>query len=238
MNAPFVARGDLLYLWHPDTEFVFSGYGLAVESGRSDLLFGRLMVDRPRPVSAAWLIQVKAAFGGFDLFEMTVTHERGIACQMRIEEDSQPYIRPLDMPVSEAIRQALMSLLLQPPQPRFVMAWRPDLALWTSTFDERPSSANGAQAPGYPLFPLGEVVATPGALDALDEANQTPIEFLARHVAGDWGELPPEDLRENARALERGNRLFSSYKLNDGTKMWIITEWDRSVTTLLLPLEY
>ena len=238
MNAPSVARGDLLYLWHPGTDFIFSAYGLAVESGRSDLLFGRLLVDRPRPVSAAWLLQVKAAFGGFDLFEMTVTHERGIACQMRIEEDSLPYVRPLDMPISEAIRQALLVLLLQPPQPRFVMTWRPDLALWTSTFDEPLPSENGVPAPGYPLFPLGEVVATPGALDALSEVNQTPIEFLARHVAGDWGDLVAEDLRENAHALKYGNRIFSSYKLNDGTKMWIITEWDRSVTTLLLPMEY
>jgi len=89
-----------------------------------------------------------------------------------------------------------------------------------------------------PLFALGQIVATPGALYALETAGQAPHEFLLRHVTGDWGNLPPEDIQENERSLQVGNRLFSSYKLSDGTKMWIITEWDRSVTTLLLPLEY
>lgn len=89
-----------------------------------------------------------------------------------------------------------------------------------------------------PLFDLGQVVATPGALQALVEANQKPSEFLRRHVTGDWAELPEEDQQENIRSLEFGNRIFSSYKLATGEKLWIITEWDRSVTTLLLPNEY
>jgi hypothetical protein len=82
------------------------------------------------------------------------------------------------------------------------------------------------------------VVATPGALDALETAGQAPFEFLLRHVTGDWGNLPPEDIEENERALQVGNRLFSAYNLADGTRLWLITEWDRSVTTLLLPREY
>ena len=89
-----------------------------------------------------------------------------------------------------------------------------------------------------PLFPLGQVVATPGALAALETAGQTPHEFLTRHITGDWGTLPEEDIAENERALKHGNRLFSGYNLSDGTRLWIITEWDRSVTTLLLPSEY
>jgi hypothetical protein len=87
-------------------------------------------------------------------------------------------------------------------------------------------------------FPLGRVVATPGCLIALAEAGQTPQEFLARHEVGDWGELDGEDRRENDRSLANGCRLLSAYYLREGTKIWIITEADRSATTLLLPSEY
>lgn len=89
-----------------------------------------------------------------------------------------------------------------------------------------------------PHFALGQVVSTPGALSALLIANQTPFEFLARHVAGDWGELDPHDVQENEAALERGGRLLSRYQTTQGVVIWIITEWDRSATTLLLPAEY
>lgn len=88
------------------------------------------------------------------------------------------------------------------------------------------------------LFSLGQVVATPGALAALEEAGQHPFVFLSRHVSGDWGNLVAEDKEENQRALEHGNRIFSSYLTAKNTKIWVITEWDRSVTTLLLPSEY
>jgi len=72
----------------------------------------------------------------------------------------------------------------------------------------------------------------------LIEAGHTPFEFLDRHVCGDWGELPPEDAAANEQALLVGARLFSAYTLRDGTRLWIITEHDRSATTLLLPQEY
>ena len=88
------------------------------------------------------------------------------------------------------------------------------------------------------LFALGRVVATPGALDALQAAGQGPGALLARHVRGDWGELCEEDRQENAAALKHGFRLLSAYTLKDGVRLWIITEADRSVTTLLLPSEY
>src|SRR5229473_925520 len=95
------------------------------------------------------------------------------------------------------------------------------------------------QTKQQPLFPLGQIVATPGALAALGKAGQTPLEFLAWHVRGDWGELCEEDHKENQLSLERGFRLLSSYRTSSGdTKVWVITEADRSVTTLLLPEEY
>jgi hypothetical protein len=85
---------------------------------------------------------------------------------------------------------------------------------------------------------LGQLLLTPGASDALLVAAQLPAEFLLRHQHGDWGDLCAEDRQENERALRRGGRLLSSYRTRLDAKLWIITEWDRSATTLLLPDEY
>lgn len=87
-------------------------------------------------------------------------------------------------------------------------------------------------------FELGQVVMTPGTSETLLTAQQAPPEFLLRHKHGDWGDLCAEDARENARSLRLGNRLLSSYQTRTEEKLWIITEWDRSATTLLLPEEY
>lgn len=88
------------------------------------------------------------------------------------------------------------------------------------------------------LLPLGRIVATPGALAALERANESPALFLARHAQGVWGELDREDIAENDYSLTHGFRLLSSYTTAVGEKLWIITEADRSATTLLLPEEY
>jgi hypothetical protein len=88
------------------------------------------------------------------------------------------------------------------------------------------------------LFPLGRLAATPGAIDALQRANQHAFEFVARHARGDWSELDEHDTRENQFSLEHGFRVVSNYKTRAGEVLWIITEADRSVTTLLLPDEY
>ncbi len=89
-------------------------------------------------------------------------------------------------------------------------------------------------------FELGSVYATPGALGAIEEAGQTPGEFLQRHLSGDWGELDAHDRRLNDAAVRSGeDRIFSAYLLGDGvTNIWIITERDRSSTTILTPDEY
>jgi len=118
-----------------------------------------------------------------------------------------------------------------------------------------------------PLFPLGQLVATPGALHLLALVGISPHTLLQRHVCGDWGELDDTDRSENELALIHGLRIFSSYSLSrpvdaagdtgrgtatdvssdphaaiaapvDGGKLWIITEADRSATILLLPSEY
>ena len=87
-------------------------------------------------------------------------------------------------------------------------------------------------------FPFGQLVATPGALDALERTGQSPLEFLGRHASGDWGEVCEADKKENDFSVRNGFRLLSAYRLRDGTKLWIITEADRSATTILLPEEY
>ena len=92
--------------------------------------------------------------------------------------------------------------------------------------------------PTIPLFPAGQIVATPGALALLEQAKKSPLEFLSRHLRGDWGELCADDKTENELSLKHGYCLMSSYQVTDREKLWIITEADRSVTTLLLPTEY
>ena len=89
-----------------------------------------------------------------------------------------------------------------------------------------------------PRFPLGRVLATPKALAVLEDHGITPASLLGRHVRGDSGELCEEDVEANWAALRAGLRLLSSYRLGDGETVWIITEADRSATTLLLPDDY
>jgi hypothetical protein len=89
-----------------------------------------------------------------------------------------------------------------------------------------------------PRFPLGQTCATPRALEALSHAGQDAAQFLRRHQSGDWGDLSEEGKQENDFSVDKNLRIFSAYRLSDGTKIWIITEADRSVTTVLLPSEY
>jgi len=90
---------------------------------------------------------------------------------------------------------------------------------------------------------LGQIVATPAALAAIEASGQNPSEFLARHANKDWGELDDEDERLNDEAVQDGSRILSAYHTSDGTKIWIITDAEgddgqRACTTVLLPEEY
>ncbi len=88
-------------------------------------------------------------------------------------------------------------------------------------------------------FELGSVYVTPGALAAIEEAEQTPGDFIQRHLRNDWGELDEHDSGLNDAAARTGeDRILSAYRTNTGAKIWCITEWDRSSTTVLLPEEY
>jgi hypothetical protein len=87
------------------------------------------------------------------------------------------------------------------------------------------------------FLPLGRVVATPGAIRLLLEAGEHPFDYLARHATGDWGDLDEQDREENELSLVHGWRVVSFYSVGDKC-IWVITEADRSVTTILLPEEY
>jgi len=94
-----------------------------------------------------------------------------------------------------------------------------------------------------PKFNLGQVVATPGALEALEESGQTPQFFLEKHASGDWGSLDEQDKQANDQALIDGSRLLSAYKTLKGERLWIITEaaddqGHRVSTTILKSSEY
>ncbi len=91
---------------------------------------------------------------------------------------------------------------------------------------------------GEPRFELGQIVATPGALEALAAADINPAHYLSRHVRGDWAQMDPEDRAENEFSIDHELRILSAYTLPTGVKIWIITEADRSATTILLPSEY
>lgn len=88
------------------------------------------------------------------------------------------------------------------------------------------------------IFPLGKVIASDGAFDTLLGLNINPKELLERHMSCDWGDVCEEDRHLNNIAVVRAERILSAYRLPNGDKVWVITEWDRSETTMLLPEEY
>jgi hypothetical protein len=89
-----------------------------------------------------------------------------------------------------------------------------------------------------PKFSLGQIVATPGAIRALEESGQTPQFFLDRHVQGDWGVVDEADKTLNDQALANGERLLSAYRTLGNVRLWVITEANRASTCVLLPEEY
>jgi hypothetical protein len=222
---PASPGSGLHYLWHPGTRDRFSGYGLIIAPWR---LIGIIMVDRPTVADPAWLAEIEHTFGSYQLTAMTQTGERGILCQMVVAEDSRPYIRRLVHPQNPALRSALRPLRGHPPAVTLAVRWEAARGSWVSAIVR----------PFQPKFPLGQLVATPGALAAFAESGHSPLEFVRRHQEGDWGEVPEEDRQENEFSVAQGFRLLSAYTLRTGIRIWIITEPDRSATTILLPEEY
>ena len=103
------------------------------------------------------------------------------------------------------------------------------------------SSAANQPKPGHARFPLGKLAATPGALDLLDRYQVNLFDLLGRHARGDWGDVCPEDARANDQAHIHGGRLLSSYTVAPGnpeSRLWLLSEQDRSATTAIMPSEY
>ena len=216
---------ELRFLWHPGTTDIFSGYGLVVAPAH---LVGLLMVDRPEPVDLGWLAMIEQAFGSYQLTAMTQGSERGLVCQMRIAEASIEHLRVLPHPDIEALCNALRPLQEAMPVVTLHLTWSTDNRCWISRIME----------PRVPLFSLGMVVGTPGAAQALEAAGQSRQAFLDRHSHGDWGDVPDADKQENDFSLTYGFRILSSYTTTAGERIWVLTEADRSATTILLPEEY
>lgn len=98
--------------------------------------------------------------------------------------------------------------------------------------------AQNPQPRRSPLFPLGRLVATPGALAALEKAGESPMTFIRRHVTGDWGTVCAGDKQLNDASVKDGTRILSAYETTAGDRIWVMSEADRSATTILLPDEY
>ena len=129
-----ITRGTLHYLYHPESEDIFSGYGLTVHPNRQDRIVGLLMVDRPQRANPSWLRSVTDTYGECQLYPMTATGERGLACRMRIESDSIPHLRRFSSGQSDSLRQALVPLLDHPPAPSLRLRWDQEKRVWTSHF--------------------------------------------------------------------------------------------------------
>ncbi len=104
--------------------------------------------------------------------------------------------------------------------------------------NELTTIATAETTPAPVRFQLGRLFMTPGAIEALEEAGQQPQEFISRHARLERGELCDDDQRENLFSVDKPLRIFSAYKTARGDKLWLITEADRSATTILLPSEY
>jgi hypothetical protein len=184
-----------------------------------------MMRARESPLVFLWHPGTHDRFS-YELVTMARDGARGLVCQMRIVEESRVHLRVLRHPQREEIRTALRPLLTEPPTVTLTMTWDDTSECWVSTMVQPPR------------FPLGQIVATPGALRALVEAAQDPMLCVARHQSGDWGDLTKEDRQENEWSLQQGFRLLSAYQTANGERLWVITEADRSATTILLPDEY
>jgi hypothetical protein len=130
-----IGRGELLFLSHPNQEVMFSGYGLTVEDGRPDLLVGLIMVDRPNQADPEWLEQISELFGECDLLPMTENGDRGLVCQMQIDENSLPYLKTDNSGQASEIQKALVPLLFAPPAPKLRLIWDQETCSWRSKFD-------------------------------------------------------------------------------------------------------
>ncbi len=100
------------------------------------------------------------------------------------------------------------------------------------------TAAKENSTPSALSFSLGRIYLTPGAIDALEESGESAQAFINHHARLEQGELTDADHKENLFSVNKPLRIFSAFKTANGVKVWVITEADRSATTILLPSEY
>jgi hypothetical protein len=129
-----IAKGELFVLSHPGTIDTFSGYGLTLIPDSKEFLVGLLMVDRPKPADPDWLQGVETTYGECQLVPMTATGERGIACQMQVDSNSEQYLERFPGDKADAIQTVLRPFLENPPKPTFTLYWDQETHFWQSHF--------------------------------------------------------------------------------------------------------
>lgn len=127
-----IGKGEIFFLTHPGMSDIFSGYGLTMTAGSKEFLVGLLMVDRPQMADPAWLQELAAAFGTYELLPMTAGGERGLVCQMQIEPGSLTHLRQFPGQKAASIQKALEPLLENPPQTLLSLQWDASGRIWRS----------------------------------------------------------------------------------------------------------
>jgi hypothetical protein len=182
-----IGRGELLFLSHPGTGEVFSGYGLAMQPGTEELLVGLLMIDQPHPADPEWLAEVEATFGECELVAMTPAGERGIACQMQIEPHSLPHLRRFPGEKAAAIQTALRPLLVNPHKPIFTLRWDEQSRNWCSEFaamDELPEEIRQVfEGSGYGCLAAETNI---GVVHVCHAADRDIEGFASKPVSYQW----------------------------------------------------
>lgn len=121
----------VLYLWHPNTENIFSGFGIGKDKKN---IVGMLMIDRPKRAPNEYLKEIKNAFGKYQLYPMTINPDRGILCQMDIKNNSKQYLRELELPIDNNIKKRFLPIFRNKPKPHFQMHYSHKHHLWLSRF--------------------------------------------------------------------------------------------------------
>jgi hypothetical protein len=186
-NKETISRGDLFFLWHPGTENIFSGYGLAMTAGSNEHLVGLLMIDRPPQGASEWLQSVEEVVGQVELLPMTAAGERGILCQMQIEPESQQLLRRFPFENAAAIEASLQPLPDDHPLSSFVMGWDETSRAWRSQIaspDELPAELRGVfERTGYGCLAVESDI---GVVHVCHAADADIEGFAAKPVASQW----------------------------------------------------
>lgn len=192
-----LSRGELLCLYHPGTNDIFSGYGLVMADDQPGHLTGILMVDRPFPADPTWLERIYDAYGACDLVPMTARGERGLVCQMHIEPDSLQHLRRFAPSIGQPLQEALHPLLEEPPAPALALRWDEERRVWLSEMvvrnDLPPAVHEVFERSGYGCL---AVESSRGIVHVCHASDDDIDNFIDRPVEARWDliEMPTAPL--------------------------------------------